>query len=327
MSDVARKANDFFNVLNMNKTLFPLSYIITAGSTYLDIDAYACCVAMAELLQLKGENAVAYSQAPYNYSVCESLMEKGQLTDSVPSEYSKENVGYIIVDVSDPEYIKDSVPIDKVVAVYDHHVGFEEYWKSRIGDNSHIEFIGAAATLIYREWKKSGLQYKMKRSTALLLIAAILDNTLNLTSTNTTQEDIDTLNELCEKEKLDEEWRDLYFSDVQKNVEADLKNALFNDTKLIRNNSVLPPRVAQLCVWDAESILSKLPEIRGFFAELNDRWMINIIDIKHRCSYFVCDDIKHQEKIERVFDISFNAGIAKTQQAYLRKEIIKKTKP
>lgn len=299
--------------------------LITAGSTYLDIDAYACCVAMAELLQLKGENAVAYSHAPYNYSVCESLMERGQIANSFPSEYSAENARYIIVDVSDPEYIKDSVPLDKVVAVYDHHVGFEEYWEKRIGANAHIEFIGAAATLIYREWKKSGLQHKMKRSTALLLIAAILDNTLDLTSANTTQEDIDALNELCEKEKVSEEWRDLYFSDVQKNVEADLKNALFNDTKLIRNNRVLPLRVSQLCVWDAESILSKLPDIRDFFEELQDSWMINIIDIKHRCSYFVCDDVGYQAEIQNIFDISFNAGIAKTQQAYLRKEIIKKT--
>ena len=34
-------------------------YIITAGSTYLDIDAYACMVALAELLSLQGKGAVA----------------------------------------------------------------------------------------------------------------------------------------------------------------------------------------------------------------------------------------------------------------------------
>ena len=33
--------------------------IITAGSNYLDIDAYACCVAMQELLRLQGKKAVA----------------------------------------------------------------------------------------------------------------------------------------------------------------------------------------------------------------------------------------------------------------------------
>ena len=108
-------------------------------------------------------------------------------------------------------------------------------------------------------------------------------------------------------------------------MEADLKNAIFGDIKTVRNNPVLPPRVAQICVWNADSILSKLPEIRTYFTDLSDSWMINIIDIQHCCSYFVCDDPKHQKEIERVFDICFESGIAKTQVSYLRKEIIKKT--
>lgn len=299
--------------------------IITAGSTYLDIDAYACCVAMAELLQLKGESAIAYSCAPCNYSICNSLIAKDQITDHLPSGYEGADAKYIIVDVSDPEFLKDSVPLDRVIEIYDHHVGFEEYWESRIGVGAHIEFIGAAATLIYREWKKAGLQDKIKRSTALLLIAAILDNTLNLTSSNTTSEDVEVFRELCQKEEIGEDWCASYFSEVQESVEADLKNALFGDIKTVRNNDILPPRVAQICVWDADSVLARLSEIRQWFAESSDSWMINIIDIKHRCSYFVCDDIDYQTGIERVFDIRFREGVARTPFSYLRKEIIKKT--
>lgn len=311
------------NIIKQN--VFSDRIIITAGSTYLDIDAYACCIAMAELLQLKGENAIAYSCAPRNYSVCNSLVAEGQITNRFPSAYEGVDAKYIIVDVSDPEFLKDSVPLDHVIEVYDHHVGFEAYWESHIGDGAHIEFIGAAATLIYREWKKVGLQDKMKRSTALLLIAAILDNTLNLTSSNTTAEDIEVFRELCQKEKIDEEWCASYFSEVQANVEADLKNALFGDIKNVRNNDILPPRVAQICVWDADSVLARLSEIRQWFAESSDSWLINIIDIKHRCSYFVCDDIDYQTGIERIFDIRFREGVARTPFSYLRKEIIKKT--
>lgn len=298
---------------------------VTAGSTYLDIDAYACAVAMAELLNLQGENAIAYSKAPCNYSVCESLVADGQISRELPHDISAETAKYIIVDVSDPEFLKDSVPLNSVVEIYDHHVGFDEYWRKRIGDGAHIEFIGAAATLIYREWERVGLADKMKRSTALLLIAAILDNTLNLTSANTTAEDIEVFNELCQKENIDEAWCASYFSEVQANVEADLKNAIFNDIKTVRNNPVLPPRVAQLCVWNTDSILSKLSEIRSLFIDVPDSWMINIIDIKHRCSYFVCDDEQCQKKIEKIFNVYFESGVAKTQESYLRKEIIKKT--
>lgn len=309
-----------------NKKEMYLSYtIVTAGSAYLDIDAYACCVAMAELLNLKGEKAIAYSRASCNYSICNSLIADNQITDCLPQDCDVENARYIIVDVSDPDFLKDSVPLDQVTEVYDHHVGFEEYWIDRIGTGAKIEFIGAAATLIYREWKKAGMQDQMSRSTALLLIAAILDNTLNLTSSNTTAEDFEVFNELCKKESIDEDWCAAYFSNVQENVEADLENALFNDMKLVRNNKVLPPRVAQICVWDANSVIKRLNEIRLWLSKDTESWMINMIDIKHRCSYFVCDDSPYQKEIERVFDIQFDSGVAKTSVSYLRKEIIKKT--
>lgn len=299
--------------------------IVTAGSTYLDIDAYACCVAMQELLAWKGESAVAYSNAICNYSICPSIAREGQILNTLPSDLDTRNARYIIVDVSDPDYIKDSVPLDQVCAVYDHHVGFEEYWSRRIGENAHIEFIGAAATLIFREWKASGLQDKMTRSTALLLIAAILDNTLNLTSSNTTAVDREAFRELCEMANVGEEWCAAYFSEVQESVEADLKNALFNDVKTIRDHHILPSRIAQICVWDADSILASLSKIRQWFnSRWDDSWMINVIDLKHHCSYFVCDDPYHQNQIEQVFNVCFEHGIARSSVSYLRKEILKK---
>jgi len=300
-----------------------LLYVVTAGSSYLDIDAYACSAAMSELLNLKGKKAVAFSGAPCNYSVCPPLKKACALEKTLPHGYAPDELQYIIVDVSDPDYIKDKVPLENVIEVYDHHTGFEEYWTSRIGNNSKIEFIGAAATLIYREWKSAGLTKKMRRSTALLLMAAILDNTLNLTSSNTTDEDIQAYNELCAKAGVGADWRGYYFSEVQKSIEADLKNALFNDMKIIRDSTVLPQNMAQLCIWDAERIIEKLPEIREWFKEVQGGWMINIIDISRHCGYFVCDDNNIQKQFERIFEVRFDKGIAVSAVPYLRKEIIK----
>lgn len=298
--------------------------ILTAGSNYLDIDAYACMVSMAELLRLQGMNAIAWSDAPCNYSVCPSLVQDGQVVRELPGAVL-ETAQYIIVDVSDPEYLGRSVPLDRVVAVYDHHVGFEDYWRDRIGERSHIEFLGAAATMIYREWKKAGLAHKMSRQSAKLLVAAILDNTLDLTSANTTPEDRETFRELCQRAQVGEGWCAAYFTEVQRSVEADLKNALLGDLKSVRGNPVLPPLVAQLCVWDAQSVLDRLPEVRRWFSELREPWMINMIDLKHRCNYFVCDAEQYQRGMERVFPVSFRSGLARTDTTYLRKELIKKT--
>lgn len=312
-------------IFQNNKQLLHTYKIITAGSSYLDIDAYACMVAMAELLNLQGINAIAYSEAPCNYSVSSSLVREGQIARILPKNILVDSEKYIIVDVSDPDFLKDSIPLEKVIEVYDHHVGFENYWSSRIGEGAHIEFIGAAATLIYREWKKLGLQSKISHDIALLLIAAILDNTLNLTSANTTEEDVEAFRELCRREGVTDKWCVTYFAEVQDSIEADLKNAIFNDIKLVRDNPVLPLRVAQLCVWDAEKIILRLSEIRDMFSNITDSWMINIIDLQYSCSYFVCDSIVHQKKLEDVFDIKFEFGVAKTSKSYLRKEIIKKT--
>lgn len=307
----------------MRKDNFTYPLILTAGATYLDIDAYACMVSMTELMTLQGRTAVAWSDASGNYSVVPSLVAEGQVRNELPEW--EQDAGYMIVDVSDPDYLKRSIPLERVVAVYDHHVGFENYWTERIGGNACIEFIGAAATLIYREWKTAGLQDRMSCSSAKLLLAAILDNTLNLTSANTTQEDRDAYRELCALAGIGEEWRGCYFSEVQKTVEADLKNALLGDLKTVRGNPVLPPYVAQLCVWDAASVLERLEEIRGWFDCYAESWMMNIIELKNHCNYFVCDDPHHQQKLAEVFDVSFHSGVAQTTTSYLRKELIKKT--
>ena len=298
--------------------------LITAGATYLDIDAYACMVAMAELRNLQGKNAVAYSSAPCNYSVCNFLIEEGQIVRDMPTELQAKNANYVIVDVSDPDFLQGSIPLESVIEVYDHHMGFADYWQSRIGAGTHIEFIGAAATLIYREWEKANMQKKMACNTAKLLIAAILDNTLNLTSSNTTPEDIAVFRALCKHAEVGEEFRAMYFTQVQNSVEADLKNALFGDIKKIANSSVLPSYMGQVSVWNVDLILEKLEEISSWFSALGESWMLNVIDIQHNCNYFVCKSEEYQRKIEQVFQVRFEKGTAKTSVSYLRKEIIKK---
>ncbi len=307
----------------MNQTSYYSPLIVTAGSTYLDIDAYACAVALAELLRLRGENAVAYSRATANYSVTPSLIAEEGIKRALPLDFRENDASYIIVDVSDPDYIKDCVPLDRVVAVYDHHAGFEDFWSQRIGENTRIEFIGAAATLIWREWTSCGLLDRMARSTARLLVAAILDNTLNLTSSNTTPEDRAAYASLCEQGQISPDWRAEYFTEVQGEVEKDLKNALMGDLKTMKDASVLPPRIAQLCVWDTHRVLERLPEIGGWF-DGGESWMINIIDLKESRSCFVCPDTGYQKKLERVFSVAFEGDTARTSSPFLRKEIMKK---
>ena len=189
----------------------------------------------------------------------------------------------------------------------------------RLGDledvvEQHIRAVPAPA---------AGLLEKMTRPTALLLIAAILDNTLDLTSANTTPEDRAAFETLCVKAGVGEDFRADYFSAVQRSVEADLETALLKDVKTVRSNPVLPEHVAQIAVWDADRILEKLPTIRAWFGRRWDSWMINVIDISRRRSTFVCDDRPCQRALESIFDVRFTQGVADCRRSYLRKEILK----
>lgn len=315
--------SDRYGSDHMNQTPYRSPLIVTAGSTYLDIDAYACAVALAELLRITGEDAIAYSRATANYSVIPSLMREEGIKRTLPLDFRENDASYIIVDVSDPDYIKDSVPLDRVAAVYDHHAGFEDFWRERIGENTRIEFIGAAATLIFREWKNCGCLDRMSPYSARLLAAAILDNTLNLTSSNTADEDREAFAALCEIAGLSPDWRAEYFTEVQGEVEKDLRNALMGDLKTMKDASVLPPRIAQLCVWDTHRVLERLPEIRTWFED-GGSWMLNIIGLKENRSCFVCGDPNYRRQLERVFDVRFEGDTALTAVPYLRKQIIKK---
>lgn len=296
--------------------------IVTAGSAYLDIDAYACMVAMTELLRKQGINALAYSQAPCNYSVCSSLVKPEQIAHVLPPNVKKPR--YIIVDVSDPHFLCKTVPLDQVSEVYDHHTGFEAYWQTKIGTNAHIEFVGAAATLVYRRWKYFDLQKEMSVESAKLLIAAILDNTLNLFSESTSEEDIMAYEELCQIACVTDQFKADYFSEVQCKVEADLQNALLNDIKYVSEKRVLPPKMAQLCVWNAKCILECLTDIRRWLWSDGNSWLLNLIEIKSGQGYFICDNSEYQNKLKNVFDVSFVFGVAWMPTARLRKEIIKK---
>ena len=298
-----------------------LPIIVTAGSSYLDIDAYACCIALKELFLLQGTDAIAYSPAECNYSVPRSMINAASLAPKLPSNIDPKTSRYVIVDVSDPDYLDSSVPLQQIIAVYDHHVGFEAYWSNKLGDSAVIEFVGSAATLVYREWKKHCLQDKLNRSTALMLIAAILDNTLNLLSSNTTEEDIRAFDELCKAANADEKWCAAYFTEVQHNIESNLKKAICGDAKHIQN-SILPAQVSQICIWNADAIIGKLPKTGKLFGGSDD-WMINLIDIRQRCSYFVCPNASRRKGLESVFGVRFDTDVAKAPKMYLRKELIK----
>ena len=295
--------------------------IVTSGNRYIDIDAYAGCIAYASMLKMKNIEAKAVSTAKINESVTPSLLN----LNSKLEKYEKhENDEFIIIDVSNKKYFDDIVNENKIVEIIDHHAGFEDYWKNKLGEKANIEFIGAVATLIVESYEKEKLIEKIPKDIAYLLMAAILDNTLNFKANVTTDRDIIAYNKLQKIVGDGKAYAEKYFSECQLCIEKNLKVAIENDTKIENINSLLPKVFGQLAIWNKESILDNKKLIYDTLYNIGKEWMMNLICLKEEKSYIITPDIEVQKKLEKLLDGKFKNDIMELDKVWLRKEIIKK---
>jgi hypothetical protein len=297
--------------------------VVTSGSAYLDIDAYAGCVAYAELLSLQGIEAKAISTAPLNESISETVIS--WQAPLISSYTSSESDTFSLIDVSDSKYFDDIVDNSRVVEVIDHHVGFEEFWNSKIGDKARIEFIGAACTLVYEYWKEAQLLDKISVLSARLLICGILDNTLNFGAQVSTKRDTEAYEVLLSKSELAKDWTKKYFSECQQTILSDPVGSVQNDTQTISFKSFEKPiSFGQLVVWDGQEVLlSHQNKIQEALKTIEPDWFLNLISVGERRSYFVSDNLSVKAWLSKLIGIEFVGSVAVADRLWLRKEVIK----
>ncbi|WP_339538655.1 DHH family protein [Pseudomonas sp. RA_15y_Pfl2_54] len=295
--------------------------IITSGAAYLDIDAYACCIAYAELLNLQGIPARAVSSTQPNASVSKTVLGWGP---ALHVYAAKPNDEFVLVDVSDYHHVDPIVVLDQVVEVIDHHPGYEHYWAQKLGTAADIRPIGAAATQVFQRWQAAGLVSQISEQSAALLATAILDNTLNFTGQTTTAADIGAYAELASRAKLCADWAEQYFLECQAGIEANLAAALAADLKRMKPDSHLPHNFAQMTVWDADALLQKhRPTINCWMAEQGEDGVLNVIGIRDRKSCFLAPSTVSQQKLNRLLALDWEAGVAVVAPSMLRKELLK----
>lgn len=296
--------------------------IITSGYKYIDIDALACIYAYKELLGLKGEEVIGITTGEFNSSITKKYKDLDILRNSDELKFEKDDQ-FVIVDLSDPEHIEKFVNQDNISKIFDHHPGHEEYWKNKLKDGCIIEPIGAAATLIYREYKKENLIEKISAPSAELLAVAILSNTLNFQAKITKDEDRNAYNDLKQYFNYTKEIEDNYFLEVQEKMENDILEALRNDSKKINENLM----IAQLESWDSERIILKFQKEILDFLNLSEYKMsfLNLIDLNKKINILIFKNLETLEYIKSYFpEFEYNIidKTAKTQNVILRKEIM-----
>lgn len=297
--------------------------IITSGNSYIDIDAYAGCIAYANLLNLLGQNAKAVSTATFNESITDQLKNLSSQLSS--PTFNPENAEYILIDISNKKNFDKIVKEDKIIGIIDHHVGFENYWKSKIGENAKIDFIGSVCTVIFELYEKYNLESKIGKDIAYLLVSAILDNTLNLEADVTTPRDIRAYNKLLELYNINTDFYKKYFFDCQKQIESNLKKAILTDTKVEYINSYIPKVFSQLTIYDKSAIIDKASLIFKWLHDLNEDYALNLICLKENKSFILTNSKVTQSKFKKLFNKSFINNIMDLEKLWLRKEIVRKS--
>ena len=296
--------------------------IVTSGARYIDIDAYAGIIAYAKLLNLKGENAIAYSSSPLNESVTNSI-RNSKYTISNQINLT-DNDEFIILDVSDPDFFDKSVDMARIIQIIDHHYGFEDYWNSKSNVDTIIEKIGSVATLIFELYEKENLLEDLDKDMCLLLMSAILDNTLNFKAKVTTSRDIEAYKKLEKLSNSNFNYAEFYFNECENEINKNLKEAILNDTKLDNSSGKVPPVFSQLTVWDASSILDDINLIYKSLNTFKKPWLMNLISLKDGKSYLISNDDNIKLNLETTFNCKFINDITILSNVWLRKEIIKK---
>ncbi|MBH1980845.1 DHH family phosphoesterase [Candidatus Saccharibacteria bacterium] len=292
--------------------------VVTAGGKYLDIDAYACIIAYAELLNLKGEPAAAVSTAVLNDSITPTARS---ISTNFQTEYiASDDDQFVVVDVSEPENLDTIVQLTQILEIIDHHLGNEQYW-ANLNITTDIEFIGAACTQVYERWVRAGKLGEMSESAARLLSLGILDNTLNFNAAVTTQRDIDAYTALTEHAHAPANWAEQYFRECQVAVERNVSASIANDTKqMIFPGYDAELTVGQLAVWDANELLET---IAGYVGEPNH--FVNVISIHEGVNYIIVKDEQLEGFLAKLLGANAcpQRSLLSTDRLWLRKEIMK----
>ena len=294
--------------------------VITAGKNFIDIDAYSAFIAYRELLKSEGKEVYAITSGEYNESISNLIKEIPYTLDSYEPTNEDE---FIIVDVSNPEHLDPIVNKENIIEIIDHHTGYEEYWQNKT--TSNIEFIGSVCTQIYELYVAKNKLHLLNTDLCKLLVAGILDNTLDLEASITTKRDIDAYNELLKMGDVDTNWSELYFKSCEETIKEDLIQSLINDIKIEYTSSYLPEVFGQILLFDKEIIFERIKEVKELFNSYKSDWIINLICISDSKSYIIASK-SSQERIEKLFNSTFEKDTLVLNKFMLRKEIIKRAR-
>lgn len=295
--------------------------VVTSGITFTDIDTLACAVAYAEILNKSNRPALAYLPGPLNQSIV-STIKTWNLNFS--DHFDINDHPLIVVDVSEPDYLKNSLKISNVIEIYDHHFGFEKYWYDILGENSHIEAVGACATLIWEQAVKNKINLSTDSSN--LLYTAVFSNTLNFNSSVSHDRDKQAFSEISKKTRLPQDWIGSYYLQLESESLSDPALAVTNDIKVVKTSRFSEPLfIGQLELWHSKIFIEANSKIikSALLRKGSPYWFFTSPSISEGMNYIYCENSEIKKFLSNALGAKFIDNIGVTSKLFLRKEILK----
>ncbi|HKM95758.1 MAG TPA: manganese-dependent inorganic pyrophosphatase [Buttiauxella sp.] len=226
---------------------------------HLNPDSDTVCTAYmtARWLTLKGQDAHAFRLGELNRET-DYIFRHAGLTPPPLLDYSLAGKDVWLVDFSEPAQGPASLNESNVVGIIDHH---------RLGGlitqlppEVWIKPVGSSATLLWQLMTPT-FRREVSPSEAILLLAAVLSDTVALRSPTTTDDDHQAVDELCTLAKVEREdfIRDLLTAKTDI-VGLSAEELLNKDSKMfdISGNKVLVAQLELYSLTQAEPLIDEL---------------------------------------------------------------------
>lgn len=291
-----------------------------------DMDSLASSIAYSELLNLEGKDAASYVPKEPTNTVTAEIKSWDFKYEQAPKAEELEEMEFVMVDTTYPHTFPKFVKEEKIIEIYDHHMGFEDYWKKKLGDKAKIEMIGACATLIWEEYKKRGFAEKISQTSAKMLYAAIVSNTLNFKATITSPRDAEAFKELSPIADMPRDWIEKYFIDQEEYIYKNPRQAILDDIKIIEfPNLGKKVTIGQIELWESKKFVIDyeplITEILGNFGY--EGWFFNAPCISMGKTYALVENEEIKKVLKEKFGFIFENKIGEADKLIERKEFIK----
>jgi inorganic pyrophosphatase/manganese-dependent inorganic pyrophosphatase len=228
-----------------------------------------------------------------------------------------------------PIVCRTFVDPEKVVELFDHHFGFENFWQEKLGASSHIENVGSCATLVVEKIILAKSLDQIPGPILKLLATAIISNTLNLSAQITNSRDQNALHAVVKIINLEANWPEKYYRELTIEPLKNPLKTLENDTKL----QTIGDKVfamTQMELWDGKPFLEKnLELIKALLSSQKaDSWFFTSPSIGEGKNYLYTLSKETQQLLTKTISADFNqeTNIGITKKLWLRKEIVRELK-